>query len=353
VSCGSLLLESDIGGGLAEPPVIGFGDAKAELFYTLLYVDTDAMTGYWPDEMQPGEHAPVRHWVKGNIPGTSLIFSNATNAGEDLSAFVGPSPPSGSHRYVQWLFEQPSKLSFEAFPDAIQKWDYEAFLQKYGLGRPVASNWHVTQSAPARDAQGDTILRSSSEASSDSGMQVKCTPDPLVVAYDIKYYSGNVSCGSLLLESDIGGGLNVAPHVSWAGAVDEEFYTLIYLDPDADMAGSWPNVTEPGGHAPVRHWVVGNIAGKDMRSGDLSMGNTVSTFKGPSPPSGSHRYAQLLFPQGGKRIQFEILDDDQRVNWDYEGFVERHQLPYLVVSNWHVTQHMEPRMATQDGVVAV
>ena len=52
-----------------------------------------------------------------------------------------------------------------------------------------------------------------------------------------------------------------------------------------------------GSHAPVRHWVVGNIDGLSLQLGDLAASETVSAFKGPSPPYGSHRYGFFLFRQ--------------------------------------------------------
>ena len=81
-----------------------------------------------------------------------------------------------------------------------------------------------------------------------------CTVSPLQVNYEhVKYYNGKVNCGNLFLEADIGGGINIPPTVIYPN--DEinvdEYYTLIMVDPDADLAdnGSWnydsPNPT-PG-----------------------------------------------------------------------------------------------------------
>jgi hypothetical protein len=81
-----------------------------------------------------------------------------------------------------------------------------------------------------------------------------CTVSPLQVNYEhVKYYNGKVNCGNLFLEADIGGGINIPPAVIYPN--DEinvdEYYILIMVDPDADLAdnGSWnydsPNPT-PG-----------------------------------------------------------------------------------------------------------
>eukprot|EP00811_Abedinium_folium_P000960 NODE_10880_length_1323_cov_4.286789.p1 GENE.NODE_10880_length_1323_cov_4.286789~~NODE_10880_length_1323_cov_4.286789.p1 ORF type:complete len:388 (-),score=108.02 NODE_10880_length_1323_cov_4.286789:89-1252(-) len=350
VSCGNVLLEADIGGGINVPPTVTYAEAKPERFYTVLYVDPDAMSGYWPDQTQPGSHAPVRHWVQGNILGSALLSGNLSMSTE-VQHYKGPSPPSGSHRYAQWLFEQPEgRIEFEEMPASIIQWDYEAFAKKHGFGEPVASNWHVTQFADHRDASGsaDNV---NATAPVSGAVSLNCSAPHLTIEYDISYYSGKVNCGTLLLESDIGGGIDVPPRVAFEHAGEGEYYTLIYFDPDADMAGSWPNVTTPGSHAPVRHWVAGNIPGGDLRAGDLSGATTVSAFKGPSPPLGSHRYGQWLFSQHSQKIDYVALDDNARVNWDYEDFIAKHGLGEAVAMNWHVVQYMAPRGTS--GVVVV
>ena len=104
------------------------------------------------------------------------------------------------------------------------------------------------------------------------------------------------------------------------------------------MAGSWPDTTEPGAHAPVRHWVVGNIAGSALQKGDLSGGFTISPFHGPSPPAGSHRYGLFVFKQPTAKIPY-VAYTDPIIQWDYAGFIAKYKLGEKVASNWHITQH--------------
>ena len=104
------------------------------------------------------------------------------------------------------------------------------------------------------------------------------------------------------------------------------------------MAGSWPDTTEPGAHAPVRHWVVGNIAGSALKKGDLSSGFTISPFHGPSPPAGSHRYGLFIFKQPTSKIPY-VAYTDPIIQWDYAGFIAKYKLGEKVASNWHITQH--------------
>ena len=45
------------------------------------------------------------------------------------------------------------------------------------------------------------------------------------------HYSGAVLCGNLFLESDIGGGKNVAPAVVYGEANVDKYYTIVMIDP--------------------------------------------------------------------------------------------------------------------------
>jgi hypothetical protein len=82
--------------------------------------------------------------------------------------------------------------------------------------------------------------------------------------------------------------------------------------------------------------------------GNLTGATTVSAFKGPSPPWGSHPYAQFLFRQPGfgaaAKIAFATLPSPAGIyNWDVVGFIEKYQLGKPVARNYHMTQHMAPR----------
>ncbi|KAK3243885.1 hypothetical protein CYMTET_46483 [Cymbomonas tetramitiformis] len=182
-------------------------------------------------------------------------------------------------------------------------------------------------------------------------LPVGCSDPPLGVSYQIKYYSGIVNCGNLLLESDIGGTHPWIPPAITFPMDDApgSLYTLIYFDPYVNVPknGSWPDCgTEcTGTKAPARHWVVGNIEVAMLKTGNLSAATTVSAFKGPSPPFGSHPYAQFLFKQSGtKKIDFTRLPSPTGIyNWDILGFLSQYRLEDIVAYNWHVTQHTEPR----------
>jgi phosphatidylethanolamine-binding protein (PEBP) family uncharacterized protein len=177
-------------------------------------------------------------------------------------------------------------------------------------------------------------------------LKFECTEPALLVNYShIEYYNGEVSCGNLFLESDIGGGINVAPIVKFPDAKEGTYYTLVMMDPDADLPnnGSWPDVTTPGSHAPVRHWVVGNIDAAALKSGDFSSATTVESFLGPSPPFGSHRYGQFLFAQNQRQNFSVYASNASRTQWDWKGWLGTYAMSEPVASNWHVTQQAAPR----------
>jgi len=69
------------------------------------------------------------------------------------------------------------------------------------------------------------------------------------------------------------------PEVKWE-ADDVAFYTLLFTDPDA------PSRAEPV-NGEFRHWLVVNIPGNDLSSGEVK-----SEYIGSGPPKGTglHRY---------------------------------------------------------------
>ena len=61
-----------------------------------------------------------------------------------------------------------------------------------------------------------------------AGDWVTCSDPPLSIEYSIPFYSGKVSCGNLLLESDIGGTHTwTPPTVTFPSASDDALYTVM------------------------------------------------------------------------------------------------------------------------------
>ena len=183
---------------------------------------------------------------------------------------------------------------------------------------------------------------------------LSCSDPPLGVAYShLKYYSGEVLCGNLLLESEIGGTHPwIAPKVTLPAAQREQgaMYALMYIDPFVNVPnnGTWPDC-EPacvGSKGPARHWLVGNIQAAMLEDGDFGEATTVSKFKGPSPPWGSHPYGLFLFQQpGNEKIEFETLPSPLGIyDFDITAWLSKYGFTAgPVATNWHVTMHAEPR----------
>ena len=148
VKCGNLFLEGDIGNGINTPPVVNFAGADPDASYALIMVDPDSNVDLpFPECTAAGSTAPVRHWVVGNIPGSALASLSDLGDFTTVSPYHGPSPSSLSHRYGQFLFVQPAGvIDFAVYnsTEYIGNWDYGAWVTSYGLGEPVASNWHIT-----------------------------------------------------------------------------------------------------------------------------------------------------------------------------------------------------------------
>jgi phosphatidylethanolamine-binding protein (PEBP) family uncharacterized protein len=89
--------------------------------YTLLMSDPDASAKSW------------LHWLIVNIPGDSLL------EGQTVMPYAPPSPPSGTHRYVFTLYEQPSVSIMVSPPRERGNFSVETFEKEHRLRRIVSS----------------------------------------------------------------------------------------------------------------------------------------------------------------------------------------------------------------------
>lgn len=91
------------------------------------------------------------------------------------------------------------------------------------------------------------------------------------------------------------------PTLDW-DAKDDEFYTLLFVDPDA------PSRAVPA-YREVRHWSIVNIPGKNVDKGE-----TIVEFIGSGPPqnTGLHRYIFLVFKQ--KTGKVNVADEPRTSN---------------------------------------
>ncbi|XP_042344518.1 phosphatidylethanolamine-binding protein 4 [Plectropomus leopardus] len=127
---------------LWEAPRIYFSGANKKKMYVLVMVDPDA-----PRRINPTA-AYWRHWVVVNVQGSGLIKGQMH--GTTLTEYHPPTPPqkSGFHRYQFMLYEQlpdaPVSLT-EQEQSSRGKWDLQAFVKRFYLGKPVATLQFLTQ----------------------------------------------------------------------------------------------------------------------------------------------------------------------------------------------------------------
>ncbi|XP_035291768.1 phosphatidylethanolamine-binding protein 4 isoform X2 [Anguilla rostrata] len=99
----------------------------------------DKMTGEWgPPQVRLTNAEEGSDLKKGDLKG--LV----------LSEYRRPTPPrsTGLHRYQFMLFEQPADKTLSLSQEessSLGNWDPQAFIQRFGLGRPLASVQFLTQ----------------------------------------------------------------------------------------------------------------------------------------------------------------------------------------------------------------
>lgn len=98
------------------------------------------------------------------------------------------------------------------------------------------------------------------------------------------------------------------------------------VDPDA------PSRAEPT-FREVKHWLIGNILGNDLSTGDV-----IAEYLGSAPPEGSglHRYVALLYKQNG-RLDFGEPSTDRR-NFSIRKFAVEFNLGQPIAGNFFVAQ---------------
>ncbi|XP_064031683.1 phosphatidylethanolamine-binding protein 4 [Pogoniulus pusillus] len=127
-----------------------------------------------------------------------------------------------------------------------------------------------------------------------------------------------------------------SPRVQYPRAEKDKKYLLVLVDPDA------PSRANPRNRF-WRHWLVSDISGADLRTGDIK-GQVLTAYSRPSPPPGTgyHRYQLLLYQQPAhEAIALSPAEQGRRGAWPMESFVERFQLGSPVASTQFLTKHYE------------
>ncbi|XP_072702249.1 phosphatidylethanolamine-binding protein 4 [Ciconia boyciana] len=127
-----------------------------------------------------------------------------------------------------------------------------------------------------------------------------------------------------------------SPRVRYPQAEKSKKYALVLVDPDA------PSRANPRNRF-WRHWLVTDIPGADLRTGDIK-GHVLTDYVRPTPPprSGYHRYQLRLYEQPAHEAI--ALSPEERVSlgaWAMESFVEQFRLGSPVASTQFLTKYYE------------
>ncbi|XP_054156927.1 protein D3-like [Oppia nitens] len=118
------------------------------------------------------------------------------------------------------------------------------------------------------------------------------------------------------------------PTISWPSELDA-YYTLVMTDPDA------PTRSDPI-FGEFKHWLVINIAGSDVVSGQV-----LADYKGSGPPkdTGLHRYIFLVYRQP-KLIEHPVSTTDlaKRSQFKIRNFAKDNNLGQPIAVNYFMAQ---------------
>jgi phosphatidylethanolamine-binding protein (PEBP) family uncharacterized protein len=101
----------------AYEPKVFFEGEPWKLYFLFMY-DPDAPAKSWV------------HWMISNIPGNVPDI----HQGDFVLGYAPPNPPSGTHRYIFVLYEQPGSLMIPK-PNQRGHFDVEDFENRYALKR--------------------------------------------------------------------------------------------------------------------------------------------------------------------------------------------------------------------------
>ncbi|KAM9516635.1 phosphatidylethanolamine-binding protein 4 isoform 3-T3 [Guaruba guarouba] len=125
-----------------------------------------------------------------------------------------------------------------------------------------------------------------------------------------------------------------SPRVRYPQADKNKKYVLMLVDPDV------PSRANPRSRF-WRHWLVTDIPGANLRTGDVK-GHVLTDYVRPTPPprSGYHRYQLLLHEQ--PEHEAITLSPEERVSlgsWAMESFVKQFRLGSPVASTQFLTKY--------------
>ncbi|XP_071827636.1 protein D2-like [Apostichopus japonicus] len=168
---------------------------------------------------------------------------------------------------------------------------------------------------------------------------IQC-PDPSTSGNDVdgllfvSYESVmDVVCGMAYNLEELNNHPEAPEVVQYAAAETDGYYTLIMVDPDA------PSRTNPTLRY-ILHWLITNLKGSDLQTGQHNTGDVIAPYHGPAPPlgSGPHRYYLLLFQQDGPLT--DITPPSSTSNFDWIEFAKSYDLGMPVAFNMFTTENI-------------
>ncbi|XP_055847907.1 protein D3-like [Episyrphus balteatus] len=137
VNMGNIILPTQA----KNQPIMVDWNADKNAYYTIMSIGPD-----YPSPEDPFM-SYVLLWKVGNIPGKDI------NSGQVLAEYFPFGPPRGANlnRGIFLLFKQPSKLHFDYEPsdkytvEGRVNFPFNEFVERYGLGEPVAANFYMTK----------------------------------------------------------------------------------------------------------------------------------------------------------------------------------------------------------------
>ncbi|KAI1389243.1 putative protease inhibitor [Hypoxylon trugodes] len=131
------------------PPEISFS-ASSSNTYMVISIDIDPPFVSW------NVLGPALHWIQSDLKARSSSTTNESvvlnSSAPFIVNYIGPSPPPGAapHRYVFYLYEQPSGFDVTKYaPDngklvglwGRARWSLDDWEKEAGLGKAVAMNY--------------------------------------------------------------------------------------------------------------------------------------------------------------------------------------------------------------------
>ncbi|PSC72839.1 MOTHER of FT and TF 1-like isoform B [Micractinium conductrix] len=119
-----------------------------------------------------------------------------------------------------------------------------------------------------------------------------------------------------------------APVARVKGGAEGGLFTILCTDPDPPDPAA-PKFRE------WLHWIVANVPS----GGDSTQGQTVTPYRGPSPPIGTHRYVFMLFQQPNQE-PLQLSDPSggdpmaRRASFSTRKFAAAHSLGDPVAVTW-------------------